>query len=98
MPFRVRRYTRQLLEAVACLHEHGVVHRDIKVCLQSFLIPLVLNFLDHGIFLLDKKIYIHSAGCKHLSDGGVEDLEVGRLWVRGQDQGAHNNAWRAAGK
>ena len=23
----IRRYTRQLLEAVVCLHEHGVVHR-----------------------------------------------------------------------
>ncbi len=26
----IRRYARQLLEAVAVLHEHGVVHRDIK--------------------------------------------------------------------
>lgn len=26
----VRKYTRQLLEAVNCLHEHGIVHRDIK--------------------------------------------------------------------
>lgn len=25
-----RRYTHQLLDAVACLHRHGVVHRDIK--------------------------------------------------------------------
>ena len=24
----IRRYTRQLLEAVVCLHEHGVVHRS----------------------------------------------------------------------
>eukprot|EP00095_Tigriopus_kingsejongensis_P011134 maker-scaffold1161_size58349-snap-gene-0.7 protein:Tk11134 transcript:maker-scaffold1161_size58349-snap-gene-0.7-mRNA-1 annotation:"hypothetical protein CAPTEDRAFT_214311" len=26
----LRKYTRQLLDAVACLHMHGVVHRDIK--------------------------------------------------------------------
>lgn len=26
----VRKYTRQLLEAVHTLHEHGIVHRDIK--------------------------------------------------------------------
>jgi mitogen-activated protein kinase kinase kinase 4 len=26
----IRRYTRQLLQAVATLRDHGVVHRDIK--------------------------------------------------------------------
>lgn len=26
----VRRYTFQLVSGVACLHEHGIVHRDIK--------------------------------------------------------------------
>lgn len=26
----VRKYTRQLLEAVNCLHEHSVIHRDIS--------------------------------------------------------------------
>ena len=44
------------------------------------------------------KIHIHTEGRKHLSDGGVEDLEVGRLWVRRQDQGPYYNAWGAAGK
>ena len=92
---RVRRYTRQLLEAVACLHEHGVVHRDIKVCIP-YLIPLVLNVLEY--FDLAITMHIHSAGCKHLSDRGVKNVEVGRLWVRRQDQGPHNNAWGAAGK
>jgi mitogen-activated protein kinase kinase kinase 4 len=27
---QVRSYTRQLLLAVATLHQHGIVHRDIK--------------------------------------------------------------------
>lgn len=26
----IRRYTRQLLDAVALLHQNGIVHRDIK--------------------------------------------------------------------
>lgn len=29
----IRRYTRQLLEAVAVLHRNGIVHRDIKGCI-----------------------------------------------------------------
>lgn len=35
----VRKYTRQLLTAVASLHFHGIVHRDIKS-----------NYLDKVIF------------------------------------------------
>lgn len=38
----VRKYTRQLLEAVHILHERGIVHRDIKgesYFLKSLIIP-----------------------------------------------------------
>ena len=38
----VRKYTRQLLEAVFTLHENGVVHRDIKGILIMHCIPLLL--------------------------------------------------------
>jgi serine/threonine protein kinase len=33
---QIRRYTRQLLLAVATLHDHGIVHRDIKSMLSLF--------------------------------------------------------------
>ena len=39
----IRRYSRQLLEAVRELHEHGIAHRDIKSESNSFLFPNSLS-------------------------------------------------------
>lgn len=33
----IRQYTRQLLQAVSTLHDHGIVHRDIKSMLSLFM-------------------------------------------------------------
>lgn len=40
----VRKYTRQLLSAVAVLHFHGIVHRDIKSnYLKQFFMKLSIS-------------------------------------------------------
>ena len=36
----IRRFTRQLLEAVTVLHENGIVHRDIKGLMKR--LPLII--------------------------------------------------------
>ena len=37
------------------------------------------------------------SGSKYFLDGGAQNFEARRLWMRSQDQGAHHHAGRAAG-
>ena len=37
------------------------------------------------------------SGSKYFLDGGAQNFEARRLWMRCQDQGAHHHAGRAAG-
>ena len=43
----IRRYTQQLLQAVATLHHHGVVHRDIKSKLIGWLLQVQKRKIIH---------------------------------------------------
>ena len=37
------------------------------------------------------------SGSKYIPDGGAENIEAWRLWLRRQDQSSHHHAWRATG-
>lgn len=55
---QVRRYTYQLLCGVACLHSHGIVHRDIKTA--NIFLTDEANCLKIGDFGCAAKIKSHT--------------------------------------
>ena len=55
----VRKYTHQLLSAVAVLHSHGVVHRDIK-CTSYSLIYIIMIILIYNIYNNNIILYVYN--------------------------------------
>lgn len=68
----IRRFTRQLLDAVAVLHDKGIVHRDIKSI--SISIPL-LTIVEEPVFLL-ARLFIHRSD--HLG-GPVQFAKITKI-------------------
>lgn len=83
----IRRFTRQLLEAVTVLHENGIVHRDIKGTyfeltwkFDSFHFDKFV-FLGANIFLADK------GNCLKLGDFGCAAKIKSHTTMFGELQG-----------
>lgn len=82
----IRRFTRQLLEAVTVLHENGIVHRDIKGTTLKFAMRNILSlscnlYLGANIFLTD------AGNCLKLGDFGCAAKIKSQTTMFGELQG-----------